>query len=74
MFHVLQSFFRLVNLRKLLMSDNEIDSVPADISNFINLEELDISKNGKLQLRRSWLILHSNCVVSLFCVGLSDHM
>ncbi len=29
------------------MNDNEIDSLPPEIGNLINLEELDVSKNGK---------------------------
>lgn len=43
----LQSFFRLHRLRKLILSDNEIHKLPADIQNFENLVELDVSRNGK---------------------------
>lgn len=42
-----QNFFRLMKLRKLGLSDNEIQRIPGDIGNFINLVELDISRNGK---------------------------
>ena len=43
-----QGFFRLVQLRKLSLSDNEIGRLPQDISSFTNLMELDVSKNGEL--------------------------
>lgn len=43
-----QGFFRLIQLRKLSLSDNEIGRLPQDISSFINLMELDVSKNGEL--------------------------
>lgn len=42
-----QNFFRLHRLRKLGLSDNEIHKLPADIQNFENLVELDVSRNGK---------------------------
>ena len=42
-----QSFFRLQKLRKLGLSDNEIQNLPGDIQNFENLVELDVSRNGK---------------------------
>lgn len=34
-------------LRKLGLSDNEIQKLPADVQNFENLVELDVSRNGK---------------------------
>jgi protein scribble len=34
-----------VKLRKLSLSDNEIQRIPADILNFVNLVELDMSRN-----------------------------
>ena len=43
----LQNFFRLGKLRKLGLSDNEIQNLPPDIQNFGNLVELDVSRNGK---------------------------
>lgn len=42
-----QGFYRLVQLRKLSLSDNEIGRIAPEISNLINLMELDISRNGK---------------------------
>ncbi|KAI7814912.1 putative protein scribble-like protein, partial [Triplophysa rosa] len=42
---VSQPFFRLSNLRKLGLSDNEIQKLPPDVANFIQLVELDISRN-----------------------------
>ena len=45
----LQNFFRLNRLRKLGLSDNEIQRLPPDIQNFENLVELDVSRNGKKQ-------------------------
>lgn len=43
-----QAFFKLVELKILGLSDNEIQRLNSDISNFVNLVELDISRNGKL--------------------------
>lgn len=42
----LQPFFRLLNLRKLGLSDNEIQRLPPEVANFMQLVELDISRNG----------------------------
>ena len=42
-----QGFFRLVQLRKLTLSDNEVGRLPQEISSLINLMELDVSKNGE---------------------------
>jgi Leucine-rich repeat (LRR) protein len=47
----LQAFFRLVRLRKLGLSDNEIELLPPDISNLASLQELDVSRNGKERQR-----------------------
>ena len=44
-----QNFFRLNRLRKLGLSDNEIQRLPPDIQNFENLVELDVSRNGKAE-------------------------
>ncbi|XP_032781897.2 protein lap4 isoform X5 [Daphnia magna] len=40
-----KNFFRLAKLRKLSLSDNEIQRIPQDIQNFENLVELDVSRN-----------------------------
>ena len=45
---IFQNFFRLHRLRRLGLSDNEIQRLPPDIQNFENLVELDVSRNGKL--------------------------
>lgn len=42
-----QPFFRLLNLRKLGLSDNEIQRLPPEVANFMQLVELDISRNGE---------------------------
>lgn len=45
-----QNFFRLHRLRKLGLSDNEIHKLPSEIQNFENLVELDVSRNGMLNI------------------------
>ncbi|XP_064910888.1 protein scribble homolog isoform X7 [Columba livia] len=40
-----EPFFRLLNLRKLGLSDNEIQRLPPEVANFMQLVELDISRN-----------------------------
>ncbi|KAI3355387.1 hypothetical protein L3Q82_018226 [Scortum barcoo] len=42
---VAMPFFRLLNLRKLGLSDNEIQRLPPEVANFMQLVELDISRN-----------------------------
>ncbi|CAH2286235.1 scribble homolog isoform X11 [Pelobates cultripes] len=42
---VTKPFFRLLNLRKLGLSDNEIQRLPPEVANFMQLVELDISRN-----------------------------
>ena len=42
----LQELFHCHGIRKLGVSDNELQSIPAAIASLVNLEELDISKNG----------------------------
>nr|CAH7715236.1 unnamed protein product [Callosobruchus chinensis] len=42
-----KNFFRLHRLRKLGLSDNEINCLPPDIQNFEHLVELDVSRNGE---------------------------
>lgn len=44
---IFQQFFQLVKLRKLGLSDNEIQRLPPEIANFMQLVELDVSRNGK---------------------------
>lgn len=50
-----QNFFRLHRLRKLGLSDNEIHKLPADIQNFENLVELDVSRNGECIRHADWI-------------------
>ena len=59
----LQNFFRLGKLRKLGLSDNEIQNLPPDIQNFGNLVELDVSRNGK---NRNPLRFQVKCFRRLF--------
>lgn len=54
-YFVFQQFFQLVKLRKLGLSDNEIQRLPPEIANFMQLVELDVSRNGK----KKWF--HLNC-------------
>ena len=49
-FHILQPFFRLYNLRRLGLSDNEIARLPPEVGNLANLQEFDISRNGKIRV------------------------
>jgi len=49
---IFQNFFRLHRLRRLGLSDNEINRLPPDIQNFENLVELDVSRNGKQKCRK----------------------
>lgn len=46
-YFLFQQFFQLVKLRKLGLSDNEIQRLPPEIANFMQLVELDVSRNGK---------------------------
>lgn len=48
-----QPFFRLLNLRKLGLSDNEIQRLPPEVANFMQLVELDVSRNG-MELGQAW--------------------
>ena len=41
-----QKFFRLTNLRKLGLSENDLVRIPPNIANLTKLAELDVSKNG----------------------------
>lgn len=66
-----QQFFQLVKLRKLGLSDNEIQRLPPEIANFMQLVELDVSRNGKEILRSQSGIKKKNNIlctlVNLFC-------
>uniref|UniRef100_A0A672RYM0 Protein scribble homolog n=1 Tax=Sinocyclocheilus grahami TaxID=75366 RepID=A0A672RYM0_SINGR len=56
-------FFRLHNLRKLGLSDNEIQKLPPDVANFTQLVELDISRNGLLlNCTHLEIFAHTSCV------------
>lgn len=43
-----QQFFRLTKLKKLSLSDNEIQNLANEIGNLIQLVDFDISRNGEL--------------------------
>ena len=49
-FLLFQPFFRLYNLRRLGLSDNEIARLPPEVGNLANLQEFDISRNGKINV------------------------
>ncbi|KAG7216400.1 hypothetical protein INR49_021652 [Caranx melampygus] len=46
-------FFQLVKLRKLGLSDNEIQRLPPEIANFMQLVELDVSRNDIMEIPES---------------------
>ena len=48
-FCLFQPFFQLLKLRKLGLSDNEIQRLPPEIANFMQLVELDVSRNGEMR-------------------------
>ncbi|WAR16261.1 SCRIB-like protein [Mya arenaria] len=48
------NFFRLVQLRTVTLSDNEISKLPPDVAQLVNMVELDISRNGYQQGLRSY--------------------
>lgn len=49
-----QPFFRLLNLRRLGLSDNEIQRLPPEVANFMQLVELDVSRNGGARAWGAW--------------------
>lgn len=66
--YLFQNFFRLQRLRRLGLSDNEIQNLPPDIGNFENLVELDVSRNGKID--NSYELLRKqlcNTYYNFFC-------
>ena len=44
---ILQAFYQLQQLRKLTLSDNQISRLSPDVGNFAELQEFDISHNGR---------------------------
>lgn len=54
-----QGLFRCTRLRKLTLSDNEIQRIPPDIASLINLVEFDISKNEITDLPENIKFLRS---------------
>uniref|UniRef100_A0A671LBE1 Leucine-rich repeat-containing protein 1-like n=1 Tax=Sinocyclocheilus anshuiensis TaxID=1608454 RepID=A0A671LBE1_9TELE len=68
-------FFNLTKLRKLGLSDNEIQRLPGDIANFNQLVELDISRNGKkpFGLSDHCLLYMSVRDFGLPCLALPTH-
>ncbi|MGH0139287.1 UNVERIFIED_CONTAM: hypothetical protein FKN15_037077 [Acipenser sinensis] len=46
-------FFQLIKLRKLGLSDNEIQRLPPEIANFMQLVELDVSRNDIMDIPES---------------------
>ena len=52
-----QKFFRLTNLRKLSLSENDLMRIPPNIANLTKLAELDVSKNGN-----SFLFVFCTCM------------
>jgi len=56
-FCLFQPFFQLIKLRKLGLSDNEIQRLPPEIANFMQLVELDVSRNGKGNVRTNAKII-----------------
>lgn len=48
----LQKFFRLTALRRLTLSENDLNRIPPGIANLTRLVELDVSKNGKSLMRK----------------------
>ncbi|MGH0161329.1 UNVERIFIED_CONTAM: hypothetical protein FKN15_047549 [Acipenser sinensis] len=49
----LQPFFQLIKLRKLGLSDNDIQRLPPEIANFMQLVELDVSRNDIMDIPES---------------------
>ena len=47
-----QKLFCLTNLRKLTISENDLNRIPPGIANLTRLVELDLSKNGKGRERK----------------------
>lgn len=54
-YFLFQPFFQLVKLRKLGLSDNEIQRLPPEIANFMQLVELDLSRNGKSDYMNTYI-------------------
>ena len=58
-----QKFFRLTNLRKLSLSENDLVRIPPNIANLTKLAELDVSKNGN-----SSLFVFCTCIYFYMCM------
>ncbi len=57
-----KGFYKLTQLRKLDISDNEIEKISPEIGNFINLVEFDCNRNGKLLLFIHIYNIHLNYI------------
>ena len=64
-FFLFQHFFRLQKLRKLGLSDNEIQNLPSEIENFEHLVDLDVSRNGKPALPHKTALVLTNFTITL---------
>lgn len=60
-----------MNLRKLGLSDNEIQRLPPEVANFMQLVELDVSRNGRQAGRQARVALCVNMGWSLRVPGSS---
>ena len=49
--YIFQGFYKLTQLRKLDISDNEIEKISPEIGNFTNLVEFDCNRNGLFYLK-----------------------
>jgi protein scribble len=52
-----KGFYKLTQLRKLDISDNEIERISPEIGNFVNLAEFDCNRNGAYHLKIFYFIL-----------------
>lgn len=62
-YSIFQGIYRLVQLRRLTFSDNEIQRILPEIGQLVNLEELDCSRNGRIDIYHDNFIKH---VISFF--------
>ena len=60
-----QKFFRLTNLRKLSLSENDLVRIPPNIANLTKLAELDVSKNGNSSL---FVFCTCTCIYFYMCM------
>lgn len=67
----MQKFFRLTNLRKLSVSENELLRLSPHISSLTRLVELDVSKNGEC----AWVCTYVRaCVCLRACECVREHV